>query len=150
TSTEPLAVRSLGIPCGTRYPAPVPEPETSLPFTTRFWFAWSCLVRILFDGVFAGRVLKAREPALLPEAKPPEPAPKPSKPAPKAEPALPSEGPALQLLALLQREGRLVDFLEQDIASFSDADIGAAARVVHDGCRKALRGHVKIAPVRPE
>jgi len=132
----------------------VPEPETSLPFTTRFWFAWSCLVRILFDGAFAARVQKAREPARLPEAKPPEPEPSPPpKAAPKAEPAPstpPSNDPALQLLALLQREGRLVDFLEQDVASFSDADIGAAARVVHEGCRKALRGHVKIAPVRPE
>jgi hypothetical protein len=37
-----------------------------------------------------------------------------------------------------------------DVASFSDADIGAAARVVHTGCRKALREHVKLAPVRAE
>jgi hypothetical protein len=57
---------------------------------------------------------------------------------------------ALQLLALLQREGRLVDFLEEDVASFSDADIGAAARVVHAGCRKALRDHVSLTPVRGE
>ena len=57
---------------------------------------------------------------------------------------------ALQLLAILQREGRLVDFLEQDVAAFSDADVGAAARVVHDGCRKALHAHVTITPVRVE
>jgi len=57
---------------------------------------------------------------------------------------------ALQLLALLQREGRFVDFLEEDVASFGDADIGAAARVVHSGCRKALREHVKLEPVRSE
>jgi Domain of unknown function (DUF2760) len=56
----------------------------------------------------------------------------------------------MQLLALLQREGRLVDFLEQDVASFSDADIGAAARVVHEGCRRALRSHATVAPVRTE
>jgi hypothetical protein len=56
----------------------------------------------------------------------------------------------LQLLSLLQREGRFVDFLQQDITSFPDADIGAAARVVHEGCRRALRAHAKIEPVRSE
>jgi hypothetical protein len=56
----------------------------------------------------------------------------------------------LQLLALLQREGRLVDFLQQDIASFEDADVGAAARVVHEGCRKALLSHATLEPVRTE
>jgi hypothetical protein len=43
-----------------------------------------------------------------------------------------------------------VDFLEQDIGSFSDQDIGAAARVVHAGCRKALHAHAALAPVMPE
>ena len=57
---------------------------------------------------------------------------------------------ALQLLALLQREGRLIDFLQQDVTAFADADIGAAARVVHDGCRKALAAHLEIRPVRSE
>ena len=57
---------------------------------------------------------------------------------------------ALQLLALFQREGRLIDFLEEDVASFNDADIGAAARVVHAGCRKALRDHIKLEAVRAE
>src|SRR6185369_11868734 len=72
-------------------------------------------------------------------------------PAKKAEPEpLPSTDAALQLLSLLQREGRLVDFLEEDVASFTDADIGAAARVVHSGCRKALREHVTLEPVRGE
>ena len=57
---------------------------------------------------------------------------------------------ALQLLALLQREGRFVDFLEQDVAAFGDADIGAAARVVHEGCRKALHAHARVVNVRGE
>lgn len=57
---------------------------------------------------------------------------------------------ALQLLGLLQREGRLVDFLQQDIAAFPDADVGAAARVVHEGCRRALRQHARIDSVRSE
>lgn len=57
---------------------------------------------------------------------------------------------ALGLLALLQAEGRFVDFLQQDIASFDDADVGTAARVVHEGCRKALKDRVEVAPVRSE
>jgi hypothetical protein len=57
---------------------------------------------------------------------------------------------ALQLLALFQREGRFVDFIEQDIAAFPDADIGAAARVVHEGCRRALHAHARVISVRSE
>lgn len=124
----------------------------SLPFFTRLWFAWACFFRVLFDGVYAAelkegpRALPAPEaPGKLPE---PKPAPRPEPPAPRPEP--PRTDAALQLLALLQREGRLIDFLEEDLAGASDADIGAAARVVHGGCRKALRDHVKLEPVRSE
>ena len=54
------------------------------------------------------------------------------------------------LLRLLQRDGRFVDFVQQDITSFGDSDVAAAARVVHEGCRRAFSGHAKISPVRPE
>ena len=60
------------------------------------------------------------------------------------------EAGALAVLALLQREGRLVDFLQQDVASFGDDEIGAAARVVHAGCKKALAEHATIAQVFSE
>jgi hypothetical protein len=50
------------------------------------------------------------------------------------------------LLAALQREGRLIDFLEQDVAGFSDEEVGAAARVVHTGCRKALQQGLDFGP----
>jgi hypothetical protein len=56
----------------------------------------------------------------------------------------------LQLLSLLQREGRFVDFVQQELAAFSDADIGAAARVVHEGCGRALRAHARVVSVRNE
>jgi len=52
----------------------------------------------------------------------------------------------LMLLATFQREGRLVDFLQQETAGFSDEEIGVAARVVHDGCHKALQQFFEIAP----
>ena len=57
---------------------------------------------------------------------------------------------AYQLLGLLQREARFVDFVQEDVASYSDAEIGAASRVVHEGCRKVLREHFTLAPVRSE
>ena len=54
---------------------------------------------------------------------------------------------ALQLLSLLQKEARFVDFVQEDMAGFSDAEIGAAARMVHQGCAKVLKAHVDLAPV---
>lgn len=57
---------------------------------------------------------------------------------------------ALQLLGLLQSEARFIDFVEEDISSYSDADIGAAARVVHEGCRKTLRTYFDLVPVLNE
>jgi hypothetical protein len=57
---------------------------------------------------------------------------------------------ALQLLGLLQRDARFIDFVEEDIKGYSDADIGAAARLVHEGCRATLREHFTIRPVRDE
>ncbi len=57
---------------------------------------------------------------------------------------------ALLLLGLLQKEGRLLDFLQEDIKSYSDQEVGAAARVLHQGCQRVLREHLKIAPVRDE
>lgn len=57
---------------------------------------------------------------------------------------------ALFFLGLLQREGRLLDFLQEDIASVDDGALGAAARVVHEGCRKVLKTYVPVSPVMLE
>ena len=51
---------------------------------------------------------------------------------------------ALQLLGILQQEGRLIDFLEEQIDAYSDDQVGAAARTVHGGCRKALHERMNI------
>ena len=56
-----------------------------------------------------------------------------------AKPSEPPEHTALRLLASLQEDGRLVDFLTEEIAGYSDEQIGAATRGIHDGCAKALR-----------
>ncbi len=74
-------------------------------------------------------------------------------PAPTPEPVVLKEATpdaALQLLGLLQKEARFIDFINEDIIGFSDADIGVAARVVHEGCRKAVNEHFTLAAVRNE
>jgi hypothetical protein len=111
-----------------------------MPFFSRLWLAIVCFFRIVFNGGFANRVAEVSEGALPLTAKTPE------LPAQKS-----ADGEqALHLLSLLQREGRLIDFVEEDLSGFSDAQIGAAARAVHDGCRKALRDALSLAPVRSE
>jgi len=132
------------------YLAGVTNPPTEMAFGARFFFAFACFFKVLFDGAFAARAELVKEalPALPePEKKQlpaPEKAPAPKKEAPKP----PSTDAALALLALLQREGRLVDFLLEDLDGAEDADIGAAARVVHSGCKKALREHVTLEPIQ--
>ncbi len=54
---------------------------------------------------------------------------------------------AVYALTLLQREGRLIDFLQEDISGYDDAQIGAAVRQIHCNCRKVLDEHFKLAPV---
>jgi len=73
--------------------------------------------------------------------------------APAPEPVILKESSpdaALQLLGLLQKEARFIDFIKEDIATYSDADIGVAARVVHEGCNKAINEHFTLAPIRSE
>lgn len=66
----------------------------------------------------------------------------------KAELSKPSEGEdAVYTLALLQREGRLIDFLKEDISAFEDAQIGAAVRQVHEGCKKVLDKHFTVEAI---
>jgi hypothetical protein len=115
----------------------------SLP--TRISLAVRAFFRVLSDPAIASGVLRLLrgEPTRPAERKPPA-----APPAPAFRESLPDA--ALQLLGLLQQEGRLIDFIEEDVTGFSDSEIGAAARVVHEGCRKALHNHFTIVPVRDE
>lgn len=123
------------------------SPSLSLP--ARLWLSWVCAFRVLFDGQYAARVARLNEPAPVPDELPaPSAAHAQAAPVAASEPSATTG--ALQLLALLQREGRFVDFIQQDVAGFGDADVGAAARVVHEGCRRALRGHARVVSVRSE
>ncbi|MDI1291951.1 MAG: DUF2760 domain-containing protein [Methylobacter sp.] len=103
-----------------------------------------------------------KKPAVLPAAPTPEPVVKIVEKiveveklvhAPAPEPVVLKEATpdaALQLLGLLQKEARFIDFIKEDIAAYSDADIGVAARVVHEGCNKAINEHFTLATVRSE
>lgn len=67
--------------------------------------------------------------------------------APPQEPkAKPSDG-ALQLLNILQRDSRLIDFLMEDIAGYADDQVGAAVRSLHADCRGTLTRHLTLVPV---
>jgi hypothetical protein len=87
----------------------------------RLWLALQTFWRILTDPDFAARV----EPLYS---------------------TAPS-GPDLRVLAVLQRDGRLVDFLQEEIDGYTDAQSGAAARDIHRGCRKSLHDYLTIEPV---
>lgn len=141
---------------------------------SRLFLAFLCFLRILFGRKLPPEAMKflpetttpapgstpagkALPPAASKPAAAPAPAskPEPARPAPAAEDrprvsaAQQHRDGALALLALLQREGRLVDFLLEALDGFSDADIGAAARDVHRGCRKVLDQHLSLEPVMP-
>ncbi len=118
-----------------------PQPPAPISFLRRIPMAFSAFFGILADSAFAARVAALTDPVAV---------------APVAAPAAPvvlkqaTPDAALQLLALLQRDARLIDFTQENLAAYADADIGAAARVVHEGCCKVLREHFTITPVRSE
>jgi Domain of unknown function (DUF2760) len=64
-----------------------------------------------------------------------------------ARPGSEASGRAVQMLALLQRDGRLVDFLAEDISVYPDAQLGAAVRTIHETCRQVLDHYVKLEPI---
>jgi hypothetical protein len=121
--------------------------ESNMSFLSRFSLAVGTFFAVLGDGELAAQVRRLRDGAVAAPVTAPQPAAAPT-PAPAIKEASPES--ALQLLGLLQRGARFVDFVEEDIAGYSDADIGAAARLVHDGCRTTLREHFTIRPVRDE
>ena len=66
--------------------------------------------------------------------------------APEAPKITVSDG-ALQMLGILQRDSRWIDFLMEDIANYSDDQVGAAVRAIHNDCKASLTRHVTFAPV---
>ena len=102
----------------------------------RIFLAFRCFFNILFQGELSAEALGVLKLARRELA--------------VAKPAGPSRTPAdgaLQILTILQRDSRLVDFLMEDIASYSDDQVGAAVRELHDQCRDSLARHLTLQPV---
>jgi hypothetical protein len=97
---------------------------------SRLVLAFQAFMRVLFDQSTAERVRLAINP------------PPPPPPAPVERPKF-----DLRILALLQRDGRLIDFLMESIDDYDDTQVGAAVRDIHAKCRKSLLDHFKIEPV---
>jgi len=100
----------------------------------RILLAFRTFFAVLFSGQTAQRVRGALEAAAeeKPQIEEPKAKPEPDKPKP------PQRSEALTLLAALQREARFVDFVKEPLDSYSDAQVGAAARDVHRGCAEVI------------
>jgi hypothetical protein len=106
----------------------------------RIVLAFRAFFALLFSGKLSPEMVS--ELGLMPKVTtPPPPPPKP--PAPEVKPA---DG-ALQLLGMLQREARILDFLMEDITPYTDEQVGAAARDVQQHSREVLIRHFAPAPV---
>ena len=102
----------------------------------RLGLAFRSFFAILFSGQLPPDVAKALG---LTQQK--------TQPAPKPPPQVrPSDG-ALQILGILQRDARLIDFLMEDVSAYSDEQVGAAVRNLHDQCRDSLTRYLQLSPV---
>jgi Domain of unknown function (DUF2760) len=115
-------------------------------FWERVTFAFRCFFAILFHGDIPSDIAQKR-------VKPAGPGPQ----VPAAStvsrlkqverPASDAFDRAVQMLALLQRDGRLIDFLAENISSYPDAQLGAAVRTIHEACRQMLDHYVRLEPI---
>jgi uncharacterized protein DUF2760 len=102
----------------------------------RIVLAFRCFFNILFGGVLSPEVLTGLN-LTRRETRPPQP----------AAPLVKTSDGALQILAILQRDSRLIDFLMEDITSYSDDQVGAAVRELHDQCRDSVARYLTLQPV---
>ena len=117
----------------------------------RFALSFKVWWRTLTDPPFADAVRPLAEARALPATRPGQPAVLPARAAPTAAAARveapPARNDALNLLSVLQREARLVDFLKEDIAAYANEQIGAAVRDVHRDAAAALDRLFALKPV---
>jgi hypothetical protein len=102
----------------------------------RILLAFRAFFSILFNSLIAeqvSRIFGGGVPAAAPAA-----VPKPPKP--------PARSEAITLLAALQREARFVDFVQESLADYTDAQIGAVTRDVHRDCGVALKRFFAMQP----
>jgi hypothetical protein len=122
----------------------------------RLSLAFRCFFSLLFKGTVSEGLLAelrarvAAKPVETPEP-PPLAAARPAEAGPAPHGGRLPEGTerAVQMLALLQRDGRLVDFFTEDIGEYDDAQVGAAVRDMHESCRATLNRYLTLQPVIP-
>jgi hypothetical protein len=107
----------------------------------RILLAFRCFFNLLFHGELSPETLSALR---LSRPAPSTVAAAAPKPAP---PVVRTADGALQILGILQRDSRLIDFLMEDISGYADDQIGAAVRELHDQCRDSVARYVTLQPV---
>jgi hypothetical protein len=105
---------------------------------SRFSAAFSSFFSILFSGILPEDVAAEFGFVKKEAVQPPKPVELPK--------VKVSDG-ALQILGILQRDSRLIDFLMEEISSYADDQIGAAVRSIHSDCKASLLRHVSLSPV---
>lgn len=119
-----------------------------LPSTVLVWLVTTLVLWRFHAGLFKKLAAAATDAARKSQGKKTQ---TPGDPPPDPEAVLNRERRFyVHLLALMQREGRLVDFLFEDLDAYEDVQIGAAARSVHSGCRKILDRYLTVAPLLDE
>ena len=122
-----------------------------LGFSARLWLALTLPWRVIFDaalGTSIGALLKGNSAEGKPsQAEQPQTTSQVVDSEVVEKDNRSQDTTGFQVLAILQREGRFIDFLQGDITHFSDEEVGAAARVVHEGCKRGLQSHVAFEPV---
>jgi hypothetical protein len=113
----------------------------------RVFLAFRCFFNILFHGQLSDAArsslgLSGRAASPATSAKSAAPAA-----AAVATPSAKTSDGALQILSIMQRDSRLLDFLMEDLASYSDDQIGAAVRELHDQCRDSVSRYITLQPV---
>jgi hypothetical protein len=103
-----------------------------ISYGQRWQFAFRAFFSLIFHGRLADDILDAF-----------------ARTQPADVPVVPTDTTdrATQMLAILQRDGRLIDFLMEDLGPYSDQQVGAAVRDVHAGCRASLARYVTLAPI---
>src|SRR5712675_1069125 len=113
-------------------------------FWERAAIAFRCFFSILFHGDIPNDIVQKR---FKPAGQVPPAQASVFRPKEMERPGSEAFDRAVQMLALLQRDGRLIDFLAENISPYPDAQLGAAVRTIHEACRKVLEHYVKLEPI---
>lgn len=106
--------------------------DTIMTFGKRISYAFRCFFSLLFHGeIPADIAADTLKPPISPEIEKP----------------MESSDRAVQMLSLLQRDGRLIDFLTEDMTPYPDNQLGAAVRSLHQSCREVLNRYLKLEPI---